>query len=252
MSRCTIPVAALAALCSVAGPAFAPAWAADAPAAASARPDERSSTRQALLAAAVAELRRAFPAPAWRLEIVPVDDDAVPTVAIGDGPVEWVARRLADGVTPSPRQTVWVDIRQNGVPRRSVAVVVAARAWVQGWVARADLAPGLRPGAGWVERAEVDAAQAGAPLWQGELDGHVLRSPVRAGQPLLQRQVAAAPAVARGERVALLLRERALEIRASAHALQDGESGQTIRVRVGEGAALTARVLGPGVTEFLR
>lgn len=148
---------------------------------------------------------------------------------------------------------VWVDIRQGGQLRRSVLVPVQVRAWQKAWVAERDLAAGAKLTSDLLRVDEVDVAAGGQAAWAGEPEGRVLRSAVLAGHYLGASQIAAPRAVSRGERVELMHRLGAVQVLAGANALQDGDPGQHIQVRVdGAQGAVLARVTEPGRVELLK
>ena len=207
----------------------------------------------ALHEAAAREVRRVLSPRAQRVEIAPPDQGLRGVVVdAGQGEVELVARRLPDDTAARPRLAVWIDVVQGGALRRPVVVPVSLQAWGTGWIPREEIPAGARLQPGMLRQIEVDIARLDSPPWHGQPEGQVLRTPVRAGQVLLQRQVGAAAAVSRGERVDIVHRDRLLEVRMRAVALQDGEAGQIVRVRTQSGTQLPARVIGPGVTETLR
>lgn len=179
--------------------------------------------------------------------------DAGRGVTVDAGQVELVARALPAEMAWSPRMAVWVDVVQGDAPRRSVLVPVQVRAWRPGWVALRDMPAGTRLSDAWLRQDEVDVAAGGQPAWQGDPQGLVLRSPAVAGRYLAAQQVAAPHAVARGERVELVHRLGAVDVLADASALQDGEIGQHVQVRVAaaQGPVL-ARVIAPGRVELLK
>ena len=149
--------------------------------------------------------------------------------------------------------TVWVDVRQGSQVRRSVLVPVQVRAWQQAWVAERDLVAGARLSADLLRTDEVDVAAGGQAAWRGEPEGRVLRAGVLAGRYLGQHQVSAPHAVTRGERVELLNQLGAVQVLAAASALQDGDQGQHIQVRVdGAQGAVLARVIETGRVELLK
>lgn len=190
---------------------------------------------------------------AQRVEVAPHDGRLQGVVVDArQGEVELVARRLPDDTAARSRLGVWIDLVQGGVLRRSVVVPVSLQVWATGWTPLEDVPAGARLRPGMLRPLEVDIARLESPPWHGQPEGLVLRSPARAGQVLLQRQVGAPSAVSRGERVDIVHRDRLLEVRMRAVALQDGEPGQVVRVRTQSGSQLQARVIGPGVTETVR
>jgi flagella basal body P-ring formation protein FlgA len=96
-------------------------------------------------------------------------------------------------------------------------------------------------------------AAGGQAAWQGEPEGQLLRGTVVAGGYLGAQQVVQPPAVSRGEQVELLHRIGAVEVLATASALQDASVGQRVQVRVGAAhGAVMARVVAPGRVELVQ
>ncbi|HEX5682644.1 MAG TPA: flagellar basal body P-ring formation chaperone FlgA [Ideonella sp.] len=174
-------------------------------------------------------------------------------LVIDAGPYELVARAPQPHRNMSARMSVWVDVRQGGVSRRSVLVPVQVRAWQSGMVALRDMAAGSRLSSELLQEAEVDVAAGGQWAWQGKVDNQVLRTPVLAGHYVGVQQVGTPHAVSRGERVELLHQVGAVRVSAAANALQDGDAGQHIHVRIdaAQGAVL-ARVIEPGRVELIK
>jgi len=203
--------------------------------------------------AAAQEVRRTLLPHARRVDIS-LPDSGLRGVVVDtrQGEAVLVARRLPDDTVARSRLVVWIDLVQGGVPRRSVAVPVSLQAWATAWVSRAEIRAGTRLQPDKLRSTEVDVARLDSPPWQGLPDGQVLRTPVGAGQVLLQRQVGPRLAVSRGERVDIVHRDGLLEVRMRAVALQDGEAGELLRFRTQSGAHLMARVIGSGVAETIR
>lgn len=179
--------------------------------------------------------------------------DGAHGLVVDAGPTELVARPLAADTSWSRRVSVWVDVRQAGVTRRSVLVPVQVQAWQHGWVAQRDMVAGTRLTVDQLREDEVDVAAGGQSAWRGLPDGQVLRVPVLAGHYLGQQQVMVPRAVSRGDRVELIHRLGAVQVLASASALQDGDTGQHIQVRPDSSqAAVLARVVEPGRVELLK
>ncbi|MGM9489675.1 flagellar basal body P-ring formation chaperone FlgA [Ideonella sp. YS5] len=205
-----------------------------------------------LFAAAEQALKPLLEARGARVELT-MPRDAVRGVVVDAGAVELAARALPGDFAWSSRIAVWVDIRQAGATRRSVLVPVQVQAWQAGWKAVRDLPAGTRLSQTLLERGEVDVAAGGQPAWQGDPEGQSLRAPVMAGRYLGASQVTPAHAVARGERVELVHRMGVVEVLAAASALQDGEIGQHVQVRVDASQGpVMARVVAPGRVELQR
>ncbi|HEV8690099.1 MAG TPA: flagellar basal body P-ring formation chaperone FlgA [Ideonella sp.] len=205
-----------------------------------------------LFAAAERALAATLRTRAARIELA-MPRDGLHGVVVDAGAIELVARPLASEWAWSPRMAVWVDVRQGGVVRRSVLVPVQVHAWQKGWIAERDLAAGAKLSADLLRADEVDVAAGGQAAWQGEPEGRVLRATVLAGRYLGAQQVTAPRAVTRGERVELVHQLGAVQVLAAANALQDGDQGQHIQVRVdGAQGAVLARVIEPGRVELLK
>lgn len=233
--------------------AAAGAWAGrDAPEQPALAASERWVAPEELFAAAERELAQALRPRGARLEISP-PLGGVRGVVVAAGPVDLVARSLTGDTTWSARMSVWVDVRQGGVTRRSVLVPVQVKAWQAGWIALRDLPAGSRLTAEQLRQGDVDVAAGGQAAWQGDLEGQQLRAPVVAGGYLAAQQVVQPPAVSRGERVELLHRMGAVEVLATANALQDADVGQRVQVRLDAAqGAVMARVVAPGRVELVR
>ena len=96
----------------------------------------------------------------------------------------------------------------------------------------------LRPGT------RVRAAQAEEPTDQR------LRQPLRRGDVLTDAHLEATPAVIRGNWARLLARSGEVTVESRVEVLQDGRTGQFVRVKVpGASGEVLARVTGPGQVE---
>lgn len=167
--------------------------------------------------------------------------------------VELVAREVAHATSLSSRMTVWVDVKKGGYARRTLLVPVDVAAYRTGWVAMRDLPVGTRLSAGILREQEVDIAAGGNEAWAGDPEGLVLRSPVLAGHYLAAGQVMAAPAVSRGDVVQVVHRMGAVEVQATASALQDGDPGRNIQVRISANQSpVLARVMAAGQVELIK
>lgn len=174
-------------------------------------------------------------------------------VVVAAGAVRLAARPLSPDASWGRRVSVWVDVHVDGAASRSIVVPVQVRAWQTGWVALRDMAVGTRLVADMLRQDEVDVAAGGRYAWQGSPDGQVLRSAVLVGQYLGEHQVMPPRAVARGDQVELVHRLGAVQVVASASALQDGDVGQHIQVRPSSSqAAVLARVIEPGKVELYK
>lgn len=166
---------------------------------------------------------------------------------------ELVAREVSATVGLSPRMTVWIDVKQSGQVKRTLLVPVEVAAYRTGWVALRDLPVGARLSPGTLREQEVDIAAGAGEAWKGDPEGLVLRSPVLAGHYLAAGQVMTAPAVSRGDVVQVVHRLGAVEVQAIANALQDGEVGKNIQVRISASQSpVLARVTAAGQVELVK
>lgn len=98
-----------------------------------------------------------------------------------------------------------------------------------------------------VEAAELDLVAAGCEPATG-IDAAEWRARRRlpAGTSLCASAVEPVPAVERGARVKLQVRTAAIELSASGRAMEDGHSGERVKVRSGSGEVLEGIVTGKG------
>lgn len=166
------------------------------------------------------------------------------------GQQELRVRPLPVGTAVTARQRVWVDVFVDGGFVRAVPVDFAVAAYGQTWVTPAGIAHGAPLSAASLEAKEVDLAQAAASAAPLKLQpAAVVRSrrSLAAGAPVTGADVELMPTVARGEPVTLVSHDRGLELELHAEALQDGQVGQTVRVRVrGAAEPVVAQVVAPG------
>lgn len=212
--------------------------------------NERWVSPTELFGVAAAALRPALESRGAKVELAPAEPHGKGIVVNARG-AEIVARALPDGVPWGRRMVVWVDVRQAGVTLHSVMVPVSVQAVMPGWLASHDLPSGTRLTSSMLRQADVDVAGNGQAAWHGEPEGLVLRTPLMAGHYLVNGQAAAPYAVERGERVTLAHTLGAVEVVASALALQDGEVGQHVQVRAdGAQGPVLGKVVAPGRVEL--
>lgn len=228
-------------------------------ASAQARPSEQIASRseqwispEQLFEVARQEVAAVLTAKVDRFETAMPKD--VRGVALDRGPVRLTARRLTSDGGLAKRMSVWVDIWQGTLLRRTVLVPVEVSAWQSGWIAKIDLPAGTRLSAEQLQASQVEITADGQPAWQGTLaEDRVLRSPVLTGHYLHANQVASAQVVERGDRVEVVYRVGAVEVSSPGSALQDGGVGQHIQVRAdGARGPVLARVVGTGRVELLQ
>lgn len=169
------------------------------------------------------------------------------------GRVELSARPIPAGQQPAQRMVVWVDVAVDGSFVRTVPVSFSVDAYRQAWVAAAPVAAGTLLAPQLLERREVDLASHGTPL---EVEEQVAppRSlrPLRAGEAVTTRNAAPALPVSRGEWVTLQFNTGAVRMEGRAEALQGGDMGQVVRVRMARGSApVEARVVARGRVEAM-
>jgi flagella basal body P-ring formation protein FlgA len=151
------------------------------------------------------------------------------------------------------RTTVDVDILVDGVYYQTVPVPLNVRLLRQALVARHDLNKGQVLGCADTEVRELDvAALASAPLVDDCANQkRRLRRGVRAGDAILLSELESVPAVSEGERIKLELSDGAIQLEMTAMALNNGQIGQAIAVRiVASERPLLATVVGPGVAQL--
>lgn len=213
---------------------------------------ERWISPAELFAAAAGELEISLRQRAKRVESE-MPRDGARGLVVDAGPVELTARPLPPGQSLSSRVSIWVDVKQAGVSKRTVLVPVIVHAWQDGLIALRDLPAGTRLDPDHVRPAEVDIAAGGSAAWQGEAAGQLLSTRVLAGHYIGTAQITSPRAVSRGESIQLVHRLGAVEVVANARALQDGDPGQHIQVRPGNAQGpVMARVIEPGMVELMK
>lgn len=161
-------------------------------------------------------------------------------------PIRWTG-------LPARRMTVWLDVVSNGRVARAVPVEIEVHAWATAWQATADLRPAATPvNEGYLSETLVDMTTVDVAPWRGELDGRRLRKPLLAGQVLTVAHLERVTAVTRGQQVDVKASSGELQIDAQAQALQDGQVGDLVQVRVSKSAAaVTGRVVSSGTVEVV-
>ena len=144
-----------------------------------------------------------------------------------------------------------MDVQVDGRFVRSVPVSFAVEAYREAWVAPKPIAGGVVLMPGMIEQREVEiTGQTGAGVDAGIAQVGAATGiwrttkALREGQALSTRDIAPAPAIARGDWVTLQLRSGPIELESRAEALQDGELGQRVKVRLPDRASpLEGRVV---------
>ncbi len=118
-------------------------------------------------------------------------------------------------------------------------------------VAATDLSRGSVLSSQDLNLVEMDIVGMRNPCFDiNELTGKKLKRALRLGSPIDRTTVEFPPMVARGEVVTIILRHGSMELTARGEARQDGQSGETIRVRNSASQRdILGRVVAPGVIE---
>ncbi|WP_050465668.1 flagella basal body P-ring formation protein FlgA [Herbaspirillum autotrophicum] len=175
-------------------------------------------------------------------------------IVIPSGAVRLEVRPIASGVALARRMPVWVDIVVEDIYVRSVVVNFEVQAYRTAYLARRDLALGSVVNASEFEQREVDIAEAGkedALPVNNDTTAWRMKQSVQQGRTLVEGQVGPIPDVVRGQSAILRSQNGMVTLESKVEVLQDGFTGQSIKVRPAAGSgALTARVAGVGVLEM--
>ena len=175
-------------------------------------------------------------------------------ILIPAGEVHMQVRPVAVGAALARRMPVWVDISVADVHVRSVVVNFEVQAYRTAYLARRDLAAGSLVSTSEFERQEVDVAEAGkedalpvkddAAAWR-------MKQSVQRGRTLVQGQVGPIPDVMRGQSAILRSQNGMLTLESKVEVLQDGFTGQSVKVRPASGSGtVMARVAGTGMLDM--
>ena len=150
------------------------------------------------------------------------------------------------GVIGSRRVTLLTRVDDQLVKNQSIRVQLKALAEVV--VASANLRRGETLDPTNIVLQQEDISKLKQPIFNPEdVYGKQLKQSVRLGQPLALKQVDFPPMIKRGERVAIQARRGSLLLTAAGEARQDGNLGDTIRVRNSESHRdVLCQVLAPG------
>jgi flagella basal body P-ring formation protein FlgA len=159
-----------------------------------------------------------------------------------------IAARAGEAGTLGARMPVWVDIAVDGQLYRSVVVGVVVKLYRSVYVARHALAAGAELNLSDLDTVQMDVA--GMP---GTLSTESALAPrarmllaAGSGAVLLNKHVAAAPMVMRGDQVTLVAHSGGLTIETAATALDNAMVGRDVRVQGTHGSApVMARVISP-------
>jgi flagella basal body P-ring formation protein FlgA len=164
--------------------------------------------------------------------------------------------QLTTEVLPSDPQILdsrrfTVIFRIDGETVENLSLRGALEALAPVVVAATDLSRGTVLSDQDLNLVEVDLVGLRNPCFEpAELVGKKLKRSLRQGLPLDRGAVEFPPMVARGEVVNMVLRRGAMELTARGEARQDGQLGETIRVRnVGSQREILGRITAPGVIE---
>jgi flagella basal body P-ring formation protein FlgA len=168
------------------------------------------------------------------------------------GPIDIEVRPVPRDAVLSRRLTVWVEVWVDGSFVRAVPVGFDMRVFGPAYVATEMLPVGhlLAPSSLTVR--EVDwSGRTALPIdSQGAVDGLRLRRPLAAGDTVTRAHVEAAPLVARGDWATLRASQGVVALESRVEVLQDGMSGQSVRVKLPHASsAILARVTGRGTVE---
>jgi flagella basal body P-ring formation protein FlgA len=177
-------------------------------------------------------------------------------IDLPSGQLELRPRPLARGSHPASRMVVWVDAWVDGGFVRTVPVSFSVAAYNEAWVARSAVASQAVLSGDMLERREVDIAAAPASAWPAGPAGAspALRSlrALKAGETLDAQNARVPLPVARGDWVTLEFSAGAMRLQGRAEALQEGDLGQLVKVRVsGASGSMEARVVDRGRVEAM-
>ncbi|MCH2172749.1 flagellar basal body P-ring formation chaperone FlgA [Myxococcota bacterium] len=154
------------------------------------------------------------------------------TLSLPSGQIE-VIPRVSQTNRIRKRMLVWLDIDVDSHRYTSIPLWFRVDAFQDAVVATRDL-PERSPlgkAHGTIHRVDV-AALSDSPIRSLErLDGQRLKRPVRVDQVLLESDLEPIPAVERGDEVLVTAKSGPVTIEARVVALEDGRSGDAIRVR---------------------
>ena len=179
-------------------------------------------------------------------------------INLSPGRVELSARSLPTGSDPSARMVVWVDVSVDGAFARTVPVSFLVEAYREAWVAKSGVAPGAALAPTMLERREVEVfSQRAAVFATGDATeapsaGLRSRRSLKAGEALNAQNAERIVAVGRGEWVTLLLKTGGTQLEGRAEALQEGDLGQVVKVRMaGASSSVEALVVDRGRVEAM-
>lgn len=172
------------------------------------------------------------------------------------GNVKLTARPLPFNAQPASRMVVWVDVEVDGAFIRTVPVSFQVEAYRDAWVASTTTGAEAPLSAQLLETREVAVTVQPValltPIGAANATGRRSTRRLRPGEPLTEDNTRQLAAVARGEMVALQFKAGAVRLEGRAQALQEGEPGEVVRVRMtGASMPVQARVLERGRVEAM-
>lgn len=183
-----------------------------------------------------------------------IETGHMPTdVRIPRGKIALKVRQIPESAVLASHVSVWVDIWVDKDFVRTVPVDFDLAVFGPAYVATQDISLGQRLRPSVLQRREVRWSGRNAPpllAADDELSTLQLRRPLTVGGVLTRGHVKTAPMVARGGWATLRATEGMVRIESRVEVLQDGASGQLVRVRLPDSASsIVAQVTGPGVVE---
>lgn len=153
-----------------------------------------------------------------------------PRFMVAPGRIEHQVIPSTPEVVGSRHLTLITRVDGKVVKNQTIRVALDAQAEVL--VASADLRRGDRLGENNLILQQREISRLDEPFFRLDaVEGKQLKQMIRNGQPLLRRQVDFPPLIKRGDRVTIQLSNRGMLLNASGEARQNGELGETIRVR---------------------
>jgi flagellar basal body P-ring formation protein FlgA len=177
---------------------------------------------------------------------------AVQEVSLPPGNVVVAARALPANAQPTSHMVVWVDVSVDGAFVRAMPVSFQVEAFREAWVVSDTIAAGTSLTGHLLEAKELPVMA--RPVALVTPKGGDIRSVRRLhpGEPVTQENTQKLAAVRRGDMVSLQFRAGPVQLEGRAEALQEGELGQVVRVRMtGAAMPLHARVIEPGRVEAM-
>jgi flagella basal body P-ring formation protein FlgA len=216
------------------------------------RLEVREVSGEAIVAKAEESLREIVARSGLRAELKVVSAPGPQKLPVGE--VELRARPSSPAELLARRASIWVDLSVDGRPLRSLPVDFDLTVFGPGYVAARSQAVGqvLEPGSLEVREVEWTGRDL-LPVQAEQGQALRLRRPVEPGVVVTRAHVERAPVVAQGERATLHARQGLVELESRVEVLQDGRSGETVRVKLpSSSSSILARVAGPGKVEVLQ